>query len=130
MNNKVRGTAFERRVCQELADNGYWVHFITPDARGAQPFDIIAVKNTIARAIECKTLASNRRYFTIDRLEENQKMAFKKWKICGNNNRWIAVEWRGDIYIIRYERLEREGKIDMMEEIAYGRESRNVKQTC
>ena len=45
MNNKIIGTAFEKEMCELLANRGYWVHFITPDNRGAQPFDIIAVKD-------------------------------------------------------------------------------------
>ena len=38
MNNKKKGTAFEKEMCDLLAIKGYWVHFIAPDARGAQPF--------------------------------------------------------------------------------------------
>ena len=54
MNNKKIGSDFEKEVCKMLQDMGYWVHFITPDMRGAQPFDIIAAKNNRPYAIDCK----------------------------------------------------------------------------
>ena len=53
MNNKKHGTDFEKRVVAKLAKAGdVWVHFLSPDERGAQPFDIIAVKDGVACAIE------------------------------------------------------------------------------
>lgn len=116
MSNKVLGTAFERRVCDWFASRGYWVHFITPDSRGAQPFDIIAVKDGSAFAIECKTLSSNRRYFDISRLEQNQILAFDKWIRCGNGVPIVAIEWNDKIYFIDYLWLKRNRKIDMGKE--------------
>jgi len=113
MNNKKRGSDFEKIVCKKLADEGYWVHFITPDARGAQPFDIIAVRHCSAWAIECKTLADSQHYFPIDRLEDNQRMAFRKWRECGNHFINIAVGWRGKVYMIEYSILESLGKVDL-----------------
>lgn len=103
MNNKALGTAFEQKMCELLALKGYWVHFIVPDARGAQPFDIIAVKNGKALAIDCKTCVRNK--FTYDRLEDNQIMAFEKWLSVGNTEPIIAVEHKGDIYIIPYKSI-------------------------
>lgn len=100
MNNKTLGTAFEQKMCELLAQKGYWVHFIVPDARGAQPFDIIAVKNGKPFAIDCKTCVRNN--FTYDRLEDNQIMAFEKWLSVGNSEPIIAVEHNDGIYIIPY----------------------------
>lgn len=112
MNNKEVGTEFEKTIVKLLAKTGYWVHFITPDKRGAQPFDIIAVKNEIAVAIDCKTCKD--RYFRIGRLEQNQIMAFEKWLKCGNANPLIAVEHNGVIQFIDYLELKAEGgKIDL-----------------
>lgn len=113
MNNKKLGTNFEREACKILADNGYWVHFFTPDSRGAQPFDIIAIKDGRAMAIECKTLASNKKYFTIDRLETNQIMAFEKWLDCGNAMPQVWVLHRGVIHMIPYYQLKDAKKIDL-----------------
>ena len=113
MNNKKLGTRFEKRVCEYLASECYWAHFITPDNRGAQPFDIIAVRNGVAVAVECKTLSDTRNYFPISRLEDNQIMAFKKWRACGNALIYIAIEWQDKMYMVSYTDLEHFGKIDM-----------------
>ena len=115
MNNKVLGNNFEQDMCSILAQHGYWVHFITPDARGAQPFDIVCAKNKIPYAIECKTLTFSRRYFTIDRLEDNQILAFKRWTLCGNGEPIIAVKQDEHIVTFRYADLINAKKIDMKE---------------
>lgn len=113
MNNKKLGTVFEREVCRLFANRGYWVHFITPDSRGAQPFDIIAVKNQMAIAVECKTLADSRNYFPKSRLEDNQILAFNKWIQCGNCYPIIAILWKSHIYFVSYKELCDQDKIDM-----------------
>ena len=107
MNNKKLGTDFENKVCFLLAAKGYWVHFIVPDARGAQPFDIIAVRNGTAYAIDCKTCVSN--IFSISRLEENQVRAFELWMKRGNNWPLIVVEHKDDILVIPYPILRGNG---------------------
>lgn len=118
MNNKVLGTKFEQDMCDILAKHGYWVHFITPDARGAQPFDIVAAKDDMPYAVECKTLTRDRRYFTIDRLEDNQILAFKRWTFCGNNNPIITVKQLDHIISFRFIDLIKSDKkrIDMYEQ--------------
>ena len=120
MNNKQLGTDFERRMCVNFALDGYWVHFLTPDARGAQPFDIIAVKNGRAYAIECKTLSPRVKSFNISRLEDNQIMAFERWIACGNAEPMILVEWGKVVVLIGYEELKRKKKIDMQEAVNAG----------
>ena len=111
MNNKKLGTAFERRMCKILADRGYWVHFITPDSRGAQPFDIIAVKDGLAVAIECKTLDEKVDYFSINRIEENQRLAFQRWVECGNLDPIIAVEYGERIVMVKWRDLKHKGRV-------------------
>lgn len=113
MNNKKLGTKFEKAVCQQLAEEGYWVHFITPDRRGAQPFDIIAVKNDRAFAIECKTLTASERYFRISRLEDNQILAFNYWLRCGNTEPKIIVLHGDRIVAINFSELLEVGKVDV-----------------
>ena len=113
MNNKKLGIAFERFVCADLAHNGYWTHFITPDERGSQPFDIIAVQGNRAVAIECKTLNASEHIFPLSRLEDNQLMAFKRWMMCGNDSPMIAVAWKGKCYYIPYTELEEKKRIDL-----------------
>lgn len=111
MNNKKLGTEFERAIVDLLSKQGYWVHFITPDARGAQPFDIIAVKDCCAVAIDCKTCKD--KYFRIGRLEENQIMAFEKWLACGNTDPYIVVEHNEVIHFVNYRELKEKGKINL-----------------
>jgi len=112
-NNKKLGTEFEHKILRAYSQAGAWVHFLTPDERGAQPFDIIAVKDGKAFAIECKTLSTSKRYFTIDRLETNQVLAFERWIKCGNSIPIIYVEYGDKIVEIPYDMLEEEKKIDM-----------------
>ena len=113
MNNKRLGMTFEKRVVNMLMEGGYWVHFISPDSRGAQPFDIIAAKDGVAVVGDCKT--SKDHIFRIGRLEENQKMAFEKWVACGNTEPVIFVEYKGDVKMISYCDLKKTGRIDLDE---------------
>lgn len=113
MNNKRLGTAFERHVCQKIAETGAWVHFLSPDEKGNQPFDLIAVQNNVACAIECKTLNDTAVYFPITRLEDNQILAFEKWISCGNLEPIIAIGWRGECFFVGYSELKQNKKIDM-----------------
>lgn len=110
MTNKSIGTEFEQEMCEKLAREGWWVHFIVPDARGAQPFDIVAVKNGKAVAIDCKTCVANT--ISINRLEDNQIMSFEKWLRCGNEMPMIAVKHNDMLYWIRYDDLKK-GSINL-----------------
>lgn len=111
MNNKRLGTAFEREVVDLLSQKGYWVHFITPDARGSQPFDIIASKDGCPFVADCKT--SSVKWFNISRLEENQKMAFDLWLKTGNTFAYVFIKYNDKILITSYELLKRKGRIDL-----------------
>lgn len=112
-NNKRLGTSFEIEVVEYLRKRGWWVHFITPDRRGAQPFDIVAAKNNKAMAVECKTLVESRNWFDIDRLEDNQVMALNKWLNCGNTEAYIVVKHRGRVHWIKWQKLRAERKVRM-----------------
>jgi len=114
MNNKRLGTEFEKEFCQLLASRGYWVHFISPAPNGGQPFDVIAVKNGHAHAIDCKTSSTARFPFT--RLEQNQVMAFERWIRCGNGEPKIAVKYAGGIYLIDYTQLKGKGCVNCGED--------------
>ena len=116
MNNKALGTAFEQEFCGMLAEHGYWAHFIVPDIRGAQPFDIIAAKNGIPLAVDCKTCVAN--VFSISRLEDNQIMAFELWMKCGNGEPVIAVKHKEQVFLIGYLELKEKGSISLKERSA------------
>lgn len=110
MNNKRLGTEWEQDFCKWLASKGWWVHFITPAPDGGQPFDVIAVRNGTAFAIDCKTSAKP--IFGIDRLEENQKMAFEYWLACGNDMPAVAIKYKNRLYLVDYGELK-VGKVDL-----------------
>lgn len=99
MNNKVLGNNFEKEMAQKLKDYGYWVHLITP-ARytGSQPADIIAVKDNKTVLIDCKTCGTH--LFPIHRIEQNQRLAYKRFKECGNDNYFLAIKWNEKIYMV------------------------------
>lgn len=111
MNNKRLGMKFEQDVCKLLSEKGWWVHFMSPDASGAQPFDIIAVKDGMAMAIDCKT--SSRKTFSINRLEDNQIFAFERWIACGNLTPQVWVLHDGEIYAVFYDELKEKGTVEL-----------------
>lgn len=113
MNNKKLGTAFEKFVCRKLAEDGWWVHFMIPDARGAQPCDIIAVKDGKAVIMDCKT--SKDHIFRVGRLEDNQVYCFERWRQCGNSEPIIAIEYKDRCIFLPYAELQVTGKVDLDE---------------
>ena len=113
MNNKKLGTEFEREVVMLLSQKGYWVHFITPDASGKQPFDIIASKDNIPIVADCKTSA--KKWFSISRLEENQIMAFELWFKKGNRYAFVIIKYNDKVYQIPFRMLKGLQKINLEE---------------
>lgn len=111
MNNKKIGTRWEKEFCNLLASKGYWVHFITPNIAGQQPFDIIAVKDNEPIAIDCKTSAKP--IFNISRLQDNQVNAFELWLACGNESCGLAIKYNNKVYYVPYTVLRLHEKIDL-----------------
>lgn len=111
MNNKRLGTQFEQEMVSFLAQNNYWVHFITPDARGSQPFDLIASRNNKPFVADCKTCST--RWFNISRLEENQLLAFDLWIKKGNTDAFVFVKYNNKVYSIPYRILKAEQRINL-----------------
>lgn len=104
MNNKKIGTAFEEEMVEWFVKNGYWTHFLSPDKRGSQPFDIIAVRNGNVVVGDCKTCSKNS--ISISRLEDNQISAFEKWIAKGNSSPYIFAKHRDMILFIPYTYLK------------------------
>ena len=119
MNNKKIGNEFEEEFCEMLRKRGFWVHFIVPDKRGAQPFDVLAVRRNIPYAFDCKT--SSKKYFKMNRLEDNQIMAFEKWLSVGNGTPFIAVKYKEEVYLIPYVEFRdvHDGKVDLEKSAVY-----------
>lgn len=102
-NVKKIGDKFEQEFCEILANAGYWCHLIVPNRAGAQPFDVIAARNGIAYAFDCKTCVSNR--FSVGRIEENQKCAFELWQTYRNPEPFFAVKHNDVVYMIPWSDL-------------------------
>lgn len=124
MNNKQLGTAFEREFCDMLKQAGFWVHFCNPSAAGAQPCDVIAVRNREAYLIDCKTSA--RATFKKDRLETNQICAFERWRECGNVNRYVAVKHKDNVYMIPVAYLFNHGIVELTDKFLYSKWSEEL----
>ena len=87
------GVEFEEEMCRLLSDNGFWAHRLSENNKGAQPFDIVAVKRGHAIAIECKVVNSNQ--FIVSRIEDNQRSALELFHKHGGSA-WFAFKRRDD----------------------------------
>jgi hypothetical protein len=99
MNNKQAGNKFEREFCEQLADDGFWAHFMGGNKNG-QPADIIAVRNEVAYLIDTKDCKND--VFEFRRIEYNQDMAMIKWEMCGNNQGLFALNTSRGVYMLQY----------------------------
>ena len=117
-NNKQIGAKFEQEFVEILAKESFWAHFLAPSPTGAQPFDVIAMKDSCAFCFDCNSSVKLR--FPLSRLEENQIRAFDKWLQCGGQEPIVAVKYDNKIYLIEYTRLQREGSVDLRTEEVWG----------
>lgn len=102
--NRKTGTSFEKRMCNVLFANGWFVHNMAQNAQG-QPFDILAAKNGLAIPIDCKVCENDK--FPLSRIEENQELAMTLWQKVGNGFGWFALELSdGDIRMIPLPNLK------------------------
>lgn len=88
MSNKSNGTAFEREFAEILFRHGFWAHRMQDNQNG-QPFDIIAAKNRVPYAFDCKDCQGS--IFKFSRIEENQMLAMQLWRQSGNGNAFLAI---------------------------------------
>lgn len=111
LNNKKLGNKFEKDFMDLLAKKGYWVTFLEGKANiGSQPADLMACKNNIPYLIDCKTLSNKNGIFNLNRLEENQRLAYIKFRNCGNLNYYLAILWNNNIYIINLDNIDLNSK--------------------
>ena len=104
MSNRKIGDDFEVEFASILAANGFWVHRLKQNSAG-QPFDIIAVRNGYAAAIDCKVCEKD--VFEISRVEENQANAMTLWSDCGNGRGWFAVKFSDEtIFMLSFAWIE------------------------
>lgn len=105
----MTGQQFETKLCDILSQYGWWCLNIPRSRGGAQPFDIIAIKkingNNVVFAIDCKVCSTDR--LPLERIEDNQWLAFEDITSKTDCNAVIAAYYDGDIWIIFYDDLRR-----------------------
>lgn len=97
----MTGAEFERYVADLFQKDGFWALRIPKNERGAQPFDILAIKGNMVYAIDCKVCERNR--FPLSRIEDNQWTAMNTMKSKTNALLGFAIYHGGKIYFIKYE---------------------------
>ena len=103
--NKKLGNDFEKEFAELLRKKGYWVTFLSPRKNiGSQPCDLIAIKNDFPILIDCKTC--DKHLFSINRIEENQRQAFKRYLKCGNTTFILAIKYNNKIYEINMKDID------------------------
>lgn len=81
---------FQHEVCKMLSEYGFWA-YETINKHSGQPVDIIAVKSNKGYIIECKATQADR--FPLDRVEDNQITAVKRFENCNNKESWFAFHF-------------------------------------
>ena len=121
ISNKKRGSNFEKDFAEYISKKGYWVApFPGKEYTNSQPADLSAAKNNEPILFDCKTLANKNGLFPISRIEENQRLAYKRFKACGNKYYYLAILWNNDIYLINLDDVDFNSKhIDLKNEIPY-----------
>lgn len=106
-NNKKLGSKFEKDFADFLANQGYWIHYIEGAAHtGSQPCDLIAIKNNNPMLIDCKTLNNKNGLFPLNRIEENQRLCYKRWKECGNQDYYLVILWNNNVYFVSLDDID------------------------
>lgn len=103
---QINGKNFEKQLCKHFSERGYYVLYMEKSTAGAQPCDIVIIKHNIATLIEAKNLDNQTGIFTLSRIEQNQRLAFKKFKSCENTNFILAINWNGGVYLIDFDLLQ------------------------
>lgn len=99
------GREFESEFCKILKGLGYWALRIPRNYRGAQPFDVLAIKGKEVLAIDCKVSSGN--LFQMSRIEANQWSAFGSITTAsqGSVKVGVAILYDGNIYWVSYNDL-------------------------
>ena len=66
---------------------------------------------------DCKTLESKNGLFPLNRVEQNQRMAYKRFRETGNEYYFLAILWNNNVYLINLEYIDFKNKhIDLKNE--------------
>lgn len=90
---QINGKVFEQKLLEYFSREGYYCLYMEKSAAGAQPCDIVIIKHNIATLIEAKNLDNQTGIFNLDRVEQNQRLAYSKFKSCKNSNYVLAINW-------------------------------------
>ena len=107
--NKSKGSKFEEDFAIALTESGYWVHLVAGASHtGSQPCDLIAIRTGETYLIDCKTLENKTGAFPLNRIEENQRLAFEKYVKCKNNPEsfLLAILWNNSVYMVPFKRID------------------------
>ena len=74
----MTGSEFEKRFCKWLSDRGYWALNIPRSKAGQQPFDVVAMNGNFVIVADCKVISGSNIRFPLERIEDNQWLAFDK----------------------------------------------------
>ena len=104
----MTGQEFERYFCEWLKHTGWWALNIPRASGGQQPFDVIAVKNGNVLAVDCKVVGVGSRLLPLNRIEDNQWLAF--WSLRKRSEQaviGVAVWHEKDhrMYFVDYSEL-------------------------
>lgn len=97
----MTGYKFESELCELLKAEGFWALNIPKDKRGAQPFDVIAMKDKYVFVTDCKVCGKH--LFPLERVEDNQWLAFETISKRTSANAGLTLYFRGDIYWVSYK---------------------------
>ena len=101
----MTGAEFENVFAKWLFDKGFWALNIPKNKFGAQPFDIIAIKDDFIWAIDCKVCGQNR--LDLRRVEPNQLSAFNALRTRTNAHCSFVCWHKNVMYEITFNEVEK-----------------------
>lgn len=94
------GKSFENEMLEILKDKGYWATKLKTGNNGTV-FDILAVKNNRAIAIECKNVTHKNSLRFTKEIEKKYDELYNYFEI--NNNLYLAIRFDDGIYFRRWD---------------------------
>lgn len=95
---------FEIETCNIFFENGFWALRIPKDERGAQPFDVLAIRGSEIYAFDCKVCSTPRLQLT--RAEDNQLASMSLLKRRTTAYTGFLAWHEGEIYLIPFRDVE------------------------
>ena len=82
---------------------------------------MVAIKNNVAILIDCKTLNNKNGLFPVSRIEENQRLAAKRFYECGNSWFNLCILWNNTVYMLPIKKYDLDNikSIDVKTEIPF-----------